>query len=81
MCRRICSISLGFTRAFLHAPLFAEADIDQSGCIDHAEFGALLRHLGRDIGPDVARHCIARCAFLGGVYALVLIVFPSLELL
>eukprot|EP00752_Nemacystus_decipiens_P004848 g4411.t1 len=38
--------------------LFLEADIDQSGCIDHAEFGSLLRSLGRDIGPDVARHCI-----------------------
>lgn len=40
--------------------LFSEADVDRSGCIDHAEFGELLRRLGREIGPDVAKHCLAR---------------------
>lgn len=40
--------------------LFLEADVDQSGCIDSAEFGEMLMQLGRNIGPDVARHCIAR---------------------
>eukprot|EP00903_Cladosiphon_okamuranus_P017705 g16304.t1 len=39
--------------------LFLEADVDQSGCIDQAEFGSLLMQLGREIGPDVARHCVA----------------------
>lgn len=48
-------------RAYSLRPAVSEADVDQSGCIDHAEFRSLLRQLGRNIGPDVARHCIVRC--------------------
>ena len=40
--------------------LFGDADKDQSGCIDDGEFRTLLLELGREIGRDVARHCLAR---------------------
>lgn len=40
--------------------VFFEADTDMSGCIDHREFVGLLRELGRDVGEDVAQHCLAR---------------------
>ncbi|CAM9219645.1 unnamed protein product [Ectocarpus fasciculatus] len=39
--------------------LFLEVDVDRSGCIDNKEFGEMLLQLGKNIGPDVARHCIA----------------------
>ncbi|CAN0238770.1 unnamed protein product [Ectocarpus sp. 12 AP-2014] len=38
--------------------LFLEVDLDRSGCIDNKEFGEMLLQLGKNIGPDVARHCI-----------------------
>lgn len=38
--------------------LFLEADVDRSGRIDHAEFGELLRKLGKDVSPEVTRHYI-----------------------
>lgn len=40
--------------------VFSAADTDRSGFIDHAEFGILLQHLGRETPPDVAQHCLAR---------------------
>lgn len=40
--------------------LFSFADKDNSGRIDDEEFRELLLGLGREIGCDVARHCIAR---------------------
>lgn len=45
--------------------LFLQADVDRSGCIDSAEFGEMLRQLGRSIPPNVVRHCLARCALYG----------------
>ncbi|CAM9332458.1 unnamed protein product, partial [Hapterophycus canaliculatus] len=39
--------------------LFLQADEDRSGCIDSAEFGEMLRQLGRNISPNVVRHCLA----------------------
>lgn len=38
--------------------LFLEADVDRSGRIDYAEFGEVLRKLGKDVSPEVARHYI-----------------------
>lgn len=50
-----------FTMAkYVFELLFCEADADRSGCIDHDEFGVLLRELGVEIAPEVARHCLAR---------------------
>ncbi|CAM9358212.1 unnamed protein product, partial [Discosporangium mesarthrocarpum] len=40
--------------------MFDAADTDGSGCINTSEFSTLLQQLGRDIRPDVAKHCLAR---------------------
>ena len=40
--------------------LFFEVDVDWSGCINHEEFGELLRKLGVDVSPEIVKHCIAR---------------------
>lgn len=42
--------------------LFLQVDEDRSGCVDSAEFGKMLRELGREISPNVVRHCLARYA-------------------
>lgn len=44
--------------------LFNDADKDQSGRIDDGDFRTLLQELGREIGRDVARHCLARYSTL-----------------